>query len=62
METSLEKNHGLKKDVVRFALKVTTKLEFEFKIFSITNSQHKLFYANFWHFLKPFVLLCKIWI
>ena len=48
MEISTEKNQIVKKDAVRFGVKVTIKFEFDFKIFSIANKQYKLFCVKLW--------------
>ena len=50
MEISAKKNQRVKKDVVRFGVRVTIEFGFDFKIFSIANGQYKLFHIKFWQF------------
>ena len=49
-EASPKKNRSVEKDLVRFAVKVTVELRFDFKSFCIGNRQHKLVQVKFWEF------------
>ena len=46
-EASSKKNQGVKKDLVRFGVKVTVELRFDFKTFCIGNRQHRLVHVKF---------------
>ena len=47
-EVSQKKNLSVEKDSVRFAVKVTVELGFDFKIFCIGNREQRLFHVKFW--------------
>ena len=53
-KASQKKNRSVEKDSVRFRVKVTVELGFDFKIFCIGNRQHRLVYVKFCNFLDPF--------
>ena len=44
-EASQEKNRSVEKDLVRFGVKVTVKLGFDFKNFCIGNREHRLIHV-----------------
>ena len=46
-EASPNKNQGVEKNLVRFGVKVTVELRFDFKTFCIGNRQHRLVHVNF---------------
>ena len=48
------KNRSVEKDSVRFGVKVTVELGFDFKTFCIGNREHRLFHVKFWYFLDLF--------
>ena len=45
---SLKKNRTVEKDHIRFGVKMTVKLRFDFKTFYISNRQNILFHVKFW--------------
>ena len=47
-EVSQNKNRSVEKDSVRFGVKGTIKLEFDFKTFCISNREHRLIRVLFW--------------
>jgi hypothetical protein len=47
-EASPKKIHRVEKDPVRFGIKLTVELGFNFKTFSLGNRQHRLFRVKFW--------------
>ena len=47
-EASQKKNPGVEKESVRFGVKVTVELGFDFKTFCIDNREHRLFHVKFW--------------
>ena len=47
-EASPKKNRSVEKDPVRFGVKVTVELRFDFKSFCIGNRQHRLVHVKFW--------------
>ena len=49
-KASPKKNHSVENDPVRFRVKVTVKLGFDFKTFCIGNRQHRLVHVEFWEF------------
>ena len=51
-EASPKKNRSVEKDPVRFGVKVTVELEFDFKTFCIGNKQHRLVHVKFWEFFR----------
>ena len=52
MEISAKKNQRVEKDAVRFGVKVMIEFGFDFKFFSIANSQFKLLHVKFWLFFE----------
>ena len=50
----IEKNRSVEKDYLRFGVKVTIELRFDFKTFCIGNRQHRLVMSNFGNFSDPF--------
>ena len=44
-EVSQKKNHSVEKDSVRFGVKVTIELGFDFKTFCIGNREHRLIHV-----------------
>ena len=44
-EISQKKNHSVEKDLVRFGVKETIKLGFDFKTFCIGNREHRLIHV-----------------
>ena len=46
-EASPKKNQGVEKNLVRFRVKVTVELGFDFKTFCIGNRQHRLVHVKF---------------
>ena len=53
-EVSQKMNRSVEKDSVRFGVKVTVKLGFDFRTFCIDNREYRLFHMNFGNFLEPF--------
>ena len=53
-EACPKKNRSVEKDLVRFGVKVTVELGFDFKTFCIGNRQHRSVHVNFWEFSDPF--------
>ena len=53
-EASPKKNRSVEKDPVRFGVKVTVELRFDFKSFCLGNRQHRLIHVNFWYFSDLF--------
>ena len=47
-EASPKKNRSVEKDPVRFRVKVTVELGFDFKFFCIGNRQYRLVHVKFW--------------
>ena len=53
-EASPKKNRSVEKDLVRFGVKVTVELGFDFKTFCIGNENKDCFMCNFGKFLDMF--------
>ena len=53
-EVSQKKNHSVEKDSVRFGVKETIELGFDFKTFCISNREQDWFMCNFVNFFNPF--------
>ena len=47
-EASQKKNRSVEKESVRFGVKVTVELGFDFKTFCISNGDHRLLHVKFW--------------
>ena len=47
-EVSQKNNRSVEKDSVRFGVKVTIELGFDFKTFCIGNREHRLIHVQFW--------------
>ena len=47
-EVSKKKNRSVQKDSVRFRVKVTVDLGFDFNTFCIGNREHRLIHVKFW--------------